>query len=401
MYYYRKKKFRPPPYQTYKPKYQEKPIAESENTTNYAFGYPDQSIFLPIEIAWKTFNSFSGKYKSPLKISRNNVHFDQNYLICDIKFNDRDNEDNLLEQNPKFLYNIRRGLTFTVFAKDESQPTIIRKGLQKFFDLEPATLDGPLKLPSSNNLTNYLYFPLVQHFNTGSKIEVFLTRKANGENAQISYSPIFDSWVIASKNVSLLARTFADLKFYKGDPKTNRYSYALEIAETWFKILEKMLLTNKIEQIQEYFADKTFVGEYVGNQNHQHLIRYSTATILFYAIVDNNSHENCQDPVKSAEIFRILGLDSVPMKKCGIYSNIDDMRKCLLQEYINISESKIDIEEEGVVVYLVRRGKSHDEHDHGVSLCKLKTLEYRLYRKLREGLKNLISENLCIFWFMK
>ena len=38
--------------------------------------------------------------------------------------------------------------------------------------------------------------------------------KANGENAQISYFPEFDTWIIASKNVALAARNRSDLKLY-------------------------------------------------------------------------------------------------------------------------------------------------------------------------------------------
>ena len=31
------------------------------------------------------------------------------------------------------------------------------------------------------------------------------------------------------------------------------------------------------------------IGEYVGNSEYQHLVRYSDITILFYGIVDNLS----------------------------------------------------------------------------------------------------------------
>ena len=51
----------------------------------------------------------------------------------------------------------------------------------------------------------------------GFAIEAVKTLKANGENAQVSYSAEADAWVLASKNVSLLARTRSDLKHYKKD----------------------------------------------------------------------------------------------------------------------------------------------------------------------------------------
>ena len=56
--------------------------------------------------------------------------------------------------------------------------------------------------------------------------------KANGENAQVSYCEDADAWLIASKNVSLLARTKSDIKLYDRakDGDTDRYQYAKLIA---------------------------------------------------------------------------------------------------------------------------------------------------------------------------
>lgn len=42
---------------------------------------------------------------------------------------------------------------------------------------------------------------------------------------------------------------------------------------------------------------KTLIGEYVGNQDYQHLVKYKKQTILFYAIVENlNGSEICMPP---------------------------------------------------------------------------------------------------------
>lgn len=62
--------------------------------------------------------------------------------------------------------------------------------------------------------------------------------KANGENAQISYTAICDCWIIASKNVCLLAREREDLKRYN----EQRYNFAVLIAHSWFDYLEKSKL---------------------------------------------------------------------------------------------------------------------------------------------------------------
>ena len=55
-----------------------------------------------------------------------------------------------------------------------------------------------------------------------------------------------------------------------------------------------------------------------------------------------------------------------------------------------VSKAGLDEEEEGSVLYFVECD-SVDVTGITVALCKLKTLEYRIYRKLREKLKTLLG----------
>jgi len=48
-------------------------------------------------------------------------------------------------------------------------------------------------------------------------------------------------------------------------------------------------------------------------------------------------------------------------------------------------------EEEGAVLYMIKRDKDDAKLDDVISLSKLKTLEYRLFRKMREKLRNFVS----------
>lgn len=48
----------------------------------------------------------------------------------------------------------------------------------------------------------------------GFQVELFQLVKANGENCQISYIDLVDSWLISSKNVSLLAKNVEDIEKY-------------------------------------------------------------------------------------------------------------------------------------------------------------------------------------------
>lgn len=46
----------------------------------------------------------------------------------------------------------------------------------------------------------------------GLNVEIIKTVKANGENAQISWSEEAESWIIASKNVSIMAENIKDVR---------------------------------------------------------------------------------------------------------------------------------------------------------------------------------------------
>ncbi len=101
-------------------------------------------------------------------------------------------------------------------------PTIIpkvfmlgRRGLQKFFDVLPMYLEDPFKLPNNDNKANYLFWGAHKQLLAGAGIEMYATRKANGENAQVAYLPDLDAWCIGSKNVSICIRDEKDLPYYE------------------------------------------------------------------------------------------------------------------------------------------------------------------------------------------
>ena len=65
----------------------------------------------------------------------------------------------------------------------------------------------------------------------------------------------------------------------------------------------------------------------------------------------------------------------------------------LCRVFKDVAKSEIAQEEEGNVLYFVKRPVSAKAASDGsqsevLSLCKLKTLEYRLFRKMREKLRN-------------
>lgn len=74
------------------------------------------------------------------------------------------------------------------------------------------------------------------------------------------------------------------------------------------------------------------------------------------------------------------------IQSLGKFTDYGKMCDVLSQTFKDVAKSEIAQEEEGNVLYFVKRtstGKSEV-----MSLCKLKTLEYRLFRKMREKLRN-------------
>ena len=92
--------------------------------------------------------------------------------------------------------------------KEEEEEEEAEKPIDKY------TLNFDLNEEQVSSL-KYIFYPVFQALENDFYIEIIKLMKANGENAQISYIKNFNYWVIASKNVCLLARNRNDLLKYK------------------------------------------------------------------------------------------------------------------------------------------------------------------------------------------
>lgn len=178
-----------------------------------------------------------------------------------------------------------------------------------------------------------------------------------------------------------------DLEIYAD---IQRYHFAYLIGEAWFQILENMIIN--IEQLKTFLKDKTLVGEYCGNPKHKHLVSYPKITILFYAIVDHNNTQICLPPKESFELFEMYKIPKVIFQKMGIFSKMEDFHEKIKEIFVNISELTIEEGGEGTVLYFVGLNEKNEE-SNVISLCKIKTLEYFVYRKIREKLKKFVQDN--------
>lgn len=153
------------------------------------------------------------------------------------------------------------------------------------------------------------------------------------------------------------------------------------MANVWFDILDSKIEKQR-EELMNACSGVTLVGEYIGSQDHQHLVKYSRVTIIFYAVVDNISEESCWPCDKAWGLFKKFGLDVVKIQDLGSFKNYGALCDQLETTFKDVAKSPIAQDEEGNVLYFVDQTK-----DKVLSLAKLKTLEYRLFRKMREKLR--------------
>jgi hypothetical protein len=118
------------------------------------------------------------------------------------------------------------------------------------------------------------------------------------------------------------------------------------------------------------------------------MVLYNRETLIFYGAVDNYKPDLCWPIDRALALFSKHRLDVVIVQSLGTYSTYDDLCDGLYQAFRDVAKGKIVEEEEGSVVYLTLRDKSGDHSlDRVLSMAKLKTIEYRIFRKMEELLE--------------
>lgn len=164
------------------------------------------------------------------------------------------------------------------------------------------------------------------------------------------------------------------------------------MAHVWFDQLASLEKKGvSMAELKQDLGGSTLIGEYIGSQDHQHLVKYSRVTLIFYAVVQNDSSQDCWPCDQSWALFDKYGFDKVIIQSLGRFTDFSMMCDVLCQTFKDVAKSEIAQEEEGNVLYFVKRPKTGKSEV--LSLCKLKTLEYRLFRKMREKLRNYHSRS--------
>lgn len=79
---------------------------------------------------------------------------------------------------------------------------------------------------------------------------------------------------------------------------------------------------------------RTIVGEYCGNPDFQHLVKYGDVTIYFYAVVENAGTDTCIPPPEAFAFFQEHGIPVVKNHEnsfFGKYSNLVELGQALLK----------------------------------------------------------------------
>ena len=310
--------------------------------------------------------------------------------LLDIKITDRGRhinlEDKLYLENDSLFHMIRRGNTI-IQNTQTKEIHIARVGLKKFYDYK--------KTYNKNDLTEQQMERRVLDPVKSSThpLSVYLTEKANGENCQITYCGAFQCWIISSKNVSIAVRNENDIEWYEtqASPK-ERYVFCIEFAKVWFDIVTNRI-KDKIEEFKIEMNNYTLICESVGDLNRQHIKLYNKRDFLFYAIVNHLTlpEETCISLQKAFELFKKYNLSYVPVEPSEKFNTYNELKCYLDKQYDEIMLRTVDNGGEGCVVYFVENCENGNERILG--LAKLKTFEYRMYRKLREKSKGITTEH--------
>lgn len=142
--------------------------------------------------------------------------------------------------------------------------------------------------------------------------------------------------------------------------------------------------------IQLELSNNTLIGEYCNSDALQHLVDYGKQPQLyFYALVRKDSRsEDCQSTSAAYKFIETYGLPAAKVRReeaDGWEEAVEKLRGTV----VRTSEQTMREGGEGYVVYV---SGVYADGEKCLLVCKVKTIEYRIYRKLREKLKVYIQK---------
>ena len=314
------------------------------------------------------------------------------YLVDTMLKSEVSNDDNFYLDRILVKLLVPRGLTFFTDVENDFE-CILRRGLQKFFSWPRANVQtSPEKAKLNQRIRERIGFKAEVAFDQCERLMLFELRKLSGHNAQISFHLRTKQWVIASKNVCVLAADPQELDLPIYESKT--YAIAKLIGLEFFNLLNSGLKA-KVAELRQFLGSEgiTFVGEFCGNSSAPHLIE-SPRELVFYAAVKNASTLICLSPLYAKSLFDYFGLRSAELLGYREVRNKEEFFAAL-DAAATVYRGQFDTVGEGVVVYTVAPGSPGvDEPGRSevVGLTKVKTLHYSVFRNLRENLNRFLAD---------
>jgi hypothetical protein len=264
------------------------------------------------------------------------------------------NDDDVY-QNDELWIKYPRGCCNVYTLEENGDHTLIHqlRGIRKFGDQTDSF--GPQNKPLINNKLQK---------------QVIATVKENGECFHVSffeYRGILYC-IIGSKNVHILLDCNSKVNSIKqqldkiSENQGTRVTYAVKMASYFFQIVYNSKLSDYIVE-----TGVTFVGEYI-NPNHQHVVKYTTESINFFAITHPECIFTYYHPLQSFKLFEELGCKCVKYIECNTEEELTSVK----DKYFHLTNS------EGLVLYFI------DECDTTVNMFKYKNKQYTILRTIRE-----------------
>ena len=182
-----------------------------------------------------------------------------------------------------------------------------------------------------------------------------------------------------------------DIKKSKGlKEMLKRFTFSLEFAEIWLKILQEKIINNSnsdlINEFKKELGDHTLIGESVGDKKREHILVYKERDVIFYGIVNNKKllSENCLPLSNGFDLFKKYNLSYTEISPSQKFDSLEDLCIYINEQFDVIFDKSLQESGEGNVIYL---SCEIDGKEYVKGLGKLKTFEYRFLRKVREKCK--------------
>lgn len=267
-------------------------------------------------------------------------------------------DDIIYRDNPILQELVPRGLCF-MKMKDNNIKRLVLFSNRKFFGRRNGDDDD-------SDLCSTIF--------RDGKFERFLiSKKANGESCQIALLPDKETWIIGSKNRKLLAKEREHIAQYEKD---KMYSFALEMANHFFDVLESKSPELRAELKEFLDLTKMTLNFEFESPQHQHLEPIYEKKLVFISFTGIHVPGMCLHP-----IF---------VKAFGDYFSIPHVLTDSTEYPKDQAETQCETicrqwGKEGSVLILL------DANRRVIDFVKVKTFWYIYLRAIREKLKNMKS----------